>query len=142
MIKVLKYCNNTYVEVSKVENDKIYELIERMYTDLKSGQEKMQTKISNLKEEVTKNSIQLEKIQTDIKTLAEVQQSFSEQLDRAKDTDGKTIGERLDVIDLAVTTTAKTVTDLAETVEVLKETTGKNEIDIKVLKKSKLSSFA
>ena len=142
MIKVLKYCNNTYVEVSKVENDKIYELIERMYTDLKSGQEKMQTKISNLKEEVTKNSIQLEKIQTDIKTLAEVQQSFSEQLDRAKDKDGKTIGERLDVIDLAVTTTAKTVTDLAETVEVLKETTGKNEIDIKVLKKSKLSSFA
>lgn len=125
-----------------MENDKIYELIERMYTDLKSGQEKMQTKISNLKEEVTKNSIQLEKIQTDIKTLAEVQQSFSEQLDRAKDKDGKTIGERLDVIELAVTTTAKTVTDLAETVEVLKETTGKNEIDIKVLKKSKLSSFA
>lgn len=125
-----------------MENDKIYELIERMYTDLKSGQEKIQTKISNLKEEVTKNSIQLEKIQTDIKTLAEVQQSFSEQLDRAKDKDGKTIGERLDIIELAVTTTAKTVTDLAETVEVLKETTGKNEIDIKVLKKSKLSSFA
>lgn len=124
-----------------MDNDKTYELIEKMYIDLKSGQEKMQTKISDLKEEVTKNSIQLEKIQTDIKTLAEVQQSFSEQLDRAKDKDGKTIGERLDVIELAVTTTAKTVTDLAETVEVLKETTGRNEIDIKVLKKSKLSPF-
>ncbi len=97
---------------------------------------------SRLETEIQKNSVQLEKIQTDIKTLAEVQQSFSEQLDRAKDKDGKTIGERLDVIELAVTTTAKTVTDLAETVEVLKETTGKNEIDIKVLKKSKLSSFA
>lgn len=97
---------------------------------------------SRIETEIRKNSVQLEKIQTDIKTLAEVQQSFSEQLDRAKDKDGKTIGERLEVIELAVTTTAKTVTDLAETVEVLKETTGKNEIDIKVLKKCKLSTFA
>lgn len=51
-------------------------------------------------EKVDKNSLLLEKVDSDVKTLAEVQSAFSEQLDRATDKDGKILGERLDVIEL------------------------------------------
>lgn len=97
-----------------------------------------QTSISS---KVTKNSLVLEKIQTDVKTLAEVQQSFSEQLDRSKNKDGKTLGERLDIIELAVTSTSKTLTELVDTIDVIKDTTGAHEMDIKILKKSQRSHF-
>lgn len=67
---------------------------------------------TRLESEVKKNSIQLEKIQTNINTLAEVQQSFSEQLGRSKDKEGKSLSERLEVIELAVTSTSKSLTVL------------------------------
>lgn len=102
---------------------------------LKSDVTTLKTDVGSLKSDVKKNSIVLEKINTNVKTLAEVQSSFSEQLDRAKDKDGKTLGERLDVIELSVTNTSKSINDLVETVEVIKETTGSHEMDIKILKK-------
>lgn len=100
--------------------NKTFELMEKMYSDLKSSQEKMylemqngfkkvNERIDNIETKVDKNTMLLEKTQSDMKTLVEIQQSFSEQLDRAKDKDGKSIGDRLEVIELAVTSTSKSL---------------------------------
>ena len=97
--------------------NKIYDLLEKMYADFNERFIGLEKTTSGIKSQVNNNSLILEKIQTDIKTLAEVQSSFSEQLDRAKDKDGKTLGERLDAID------------------VIKDTTGSHEMDIKILKR-------
>ena len=66
---------------------------------------------------------------------------FSEQLDRAKDKKGKTLGERLDIIELAVTNTAKSVTELIDTTDAIKDTTVSHEMGIKILKKLQHTSF-
>ncbi|SHH95712.1 hypothetical protein [Clostridium grantii] len=94
---------------------------------------------SDIKYKVDKNTVLLENLDTKIKTLAEVQSSFSEQLDRSKDKDGKTLGERLDIIELSVTDTSHSVNELLSTIDVIKDLTGSHEIDIKILKKHRNS---
>jgi chromosome segregation ATPase len=94
---------------------------------------------SEIKYKVDKNTVLLENLDTKIKTLAEVQSSFSEQLDRSKAKDGKTLGERLDIIELAVTDTSHSVNELLSTIDVIKDITGSHEIDIKILKKHRTS---
>ncbi|MFD3157286.1 hypothetical protein ACFIJ5_10560 [Haloimpatiens sp. FM7330] len=111
---------------------KIYDLLEKMYVDfdkrftnIETQLTKLDNEVNNIETHVNKNSLMLEKIQT----------SFSEQLDRAKDKDGKTLGERLDVIELDVTNTSKSVSDAIEAIDVIKDATGSHEMDIKILKK-------
>ncbi|EQB86015.1 chromosome segregation ATPase [Clostridium punense] len=122
-----------------MENEKMFGLLEKMYIEMQNGfnnleaeiketnkrldnletkvdnldtkVNNLETKVDNLETKVDKNTILLEKAITDIETLAEVQQSFSDELNRAKDKDGKTLGERLDVIELAVTSTSKSLNE-------------------------------
>ncbi|QBD84693.1 hypothetical protein EQG73_05215 [Clostridium tetani] len=123
-----------FLGADTMEN-KIYDLLEKIYVNFNQRFEGLEKTSSKIKSQVDTNSLMLEKIQTDIKTLAEVQQSFSEQLDRAKDKDGKTLGERLDIIELAISNTSKSVNDVVDAIDVIKETTGSHEMDIKILKK-------
>lgn len=98
-------------------NDDIFKLMTKMYsemTNIKSEITDMKSDILSLNKKVDKNSMLLEKVDSNVKTLAEVQSAFSEQLDRAKDKDGKTLGERLDVIELAVRNTSHTLTNATE----------------------------
>lgn len=122
-----------------MENEKLFELMSKIYSELTEFKSETTKRFDNLTAKIDKNSLMLEKIQTDVKTLAEVQQSFSEQLDRSKDKDGKTLGERLDTIELAVTDTSKSLNELTDTIDVIKDTTGAHEMDIKILKKAKNS---
>ena len=98
-------------------NDEMFEMITKIYsevTSMKSEIVDMKSEISTLNKKVDKNSLLLEKVDSNVKTLAEVQSAFSEQLDRGKDKDGKTLGERLDVIELAVRNTSQTLTNASE----------------------------
>ena len=98
-------------------NDEMFEMITKIYsevTSMKSEIVDMKSEVSTLNKKVDKNSLLLEKVDSNVKTLAEVQSAFSEQLDRAKDKDGKTLGERLDVIELAVRNTSHTLTNATE----------------------------
>lgn len=112
-------------DIIMASNDEIVEMMTKIYSevtsmkseivDMKSEIGDMKSEISILNKKVDKNSILLEKVDSNVKTLAEVQSAFSEQLDRAKDKDGKTLGERLDVIELAVRNTSHTLTNATET---------------------------
>jgi hypothetical protein len=114
-----------------MENNKI----ENLLVQILENQTSMKIDVYSIKSQVDKNTIILEKMQSDIKTLAEVQVSFSEQLDRSKDKDGKTLAEKLDIIELAVTNNSKSLNTIVDTIDVLKDTTGSHEMDIKILKK-------
>ncbi|MCM8710491.1 hypothetical protein M2651_05560 [Clostridium sp. SYSU_GA19001] len=115
-----------------MENEKIFELMTKMYSEMHEGFSgikyeinnikgeinNIKGEINNIKGEIKEINIRLTKIETaqeDIKTkvvtLAEIQQSFSEQLDRAKNKEGKTLGERLDIIELAVSNTSKSLSE-------------------------------
>ena len=61
-------------------NDELFELMTKMYSEITG----MKSEISSLNKKVDKNSLLLEKVDSNVKTLAEVQGAFSEQLDRAK----------------------------------------------------------
>lgn len=132
-----------------MENKDLFELMTKVYNEMQIGFKDVKADIfsltqdvstlkqdvSTLKQDVSKNSILLEKLNTKIETLAEVQQSFQEQLDRSKSEDGTTLGERLEIIELAVTKTSDSVNDLIDTVDVIKDSTASHDMDIKILKK-------
>ncbi len=111
-------------DIDMASNDEMFEIITKIYSevtsmkseigDIKSEISDMKSEISTLNKKVDKNYLLLEKVDSNVKTLAEVQCAFSEQLDRAKDKDGKTLGERLDVIELAVKNTSQTLTNATE----------------------------
>ena len=97
-----------------MENEKIFSLLEKIYAEVQETKEevkKANTRIDSLEFKVDKNTMLLERATENTKIIAEVQQSFSQQLQRATDKDGKTLGERLDIIELAVSNTSKSLQD-------------------------------
>lgn len=111
--------------------------IESLLVQILESQTEIKSDICDLTNKVDKNTIMLEKMQTDIKTLAEIQSSFADQLDKAKDKDGKSLDERLDVIELAVTTSSKSINEISDKLDIISKdlnfvevATGKNIADI------------
>lgn len=119
------------------DNNEIFDLLTKMYSEM----QEMKSDIKQLKNDVTKNTITLEKMDNNIKLLAEVQESFKEQLGRADIEDKRTVTDRLETIEMAVTHTAKSVNTLSETIEVVKDTAASNDLDIKILKRLQRTSM-
>lgn len=97
-----------------MENEKMFSLLEKIYAEVqetKAEVKKANARIDSLEFKVDKNTMLLERVNENANILAEVQQSFSQQLERAKDKDGKTLGERLEIIELAVSNTSKSLQD-------------------------------
>lgn len=134
------------------DNNEIFDLLSKMYSELTSKingihseMREMKSDFNNrfdgLEKQVTKNSILLEKMDNNIKLLAEGQESFREQIGRNSEKDTRTVTDRLETIEIAVTHTSKSVTALNETVEVVKETAASNDLDIKILKRLQKTSI-
>ncbi len=71
---------------------RLFEKIESVETGLNDKINSLDAKFSSLDAKVTKNSIQIESIQTDIKTIVEIQKTHFEQNER----DHKNILEHID----------------------------------------------
>lgn len=72
-------------------NNDLFELMTKMYADLKGGQDELNKRLGNVEANVnsvkaatSKNSILLEKLDSNIKLLAEDQESFRNQIGRNK----------------------------------------------------------
>lgn len=145
-----------------MENDKTFDLMSKMYSEINNKFDKMTSRMDNmysemqemnnrlsnvesdvkdLKADTAKNSILLEKVDSNVKLLAEGQESFRNQIGRNNNDDKRSINDRLDVIELAVTSTSQSVSDINDTVDVLKNTTANNDMDIKILKKQRKSAL-
>ena len=124
------------------DNNELFDLITKMYSEMQQGFNDVNNEIKSItstldsiESKVDKNTLILEKLQTDVKTVAEVQESFSEQLGRSTEKNNKTVSERLEIIEMAITHTSKSVSYLEEAVDVIKNTTASNGLDIKILKR-------
>ena len=143
------------------KNNDIFELMTKMYSEMQTGFstvnsridnietrfdtletrfDTLETKVDNLETKVDKNSLLLEKLESNIKLLAEGQESFREQIGRTGNEDKRTITDRLEIIELATCDTSNDVKNISLTVDVLKAATGSNTIDITVLKQQRTSS--
>lgn len=121
-------------------NDDLFDLITKMYSDLKNEMSDMKTELSktnkrldSLEQQVNKNTVTLESVGDDIKLLAEGQSTISNQLGRSSDENSKSINDRLEVIELAVTDTSSHLNNVDNVIRVVKETTANNALDIKIL---------
>lgn len=103
-------------------------------TGIKEDVTGMKKDISGLKDEVKKNSIKLEAIETKINTIAEVQSSHMEQNDRQHIEIIKPLGEKVDVIELAVKDISENVQNLKNDFNTVEVITSKNWNDIAKLK--------
>ena len=136
------------------KNNDIFKLMTKMYSEMQTGFstvnsridtletrfDTLETKVDNLETKVDKNSLLLEKLESNIKLLAEGQESFREQIGRTGNEDKRTITDRLEIIELATCDTSNDVKNISLTVDVLKAATGSNTIDITVLKQQRTSS--
>ena len=110
--------------------------------DLKAIAELLDSKLNPMKKQLNKNTLTLEEVKSDIKTIAEVQKSHMKQNEKAHDEIVKPLNEKLNVIELAVKDTSKNVKDITEdlknideNIDVMKEILGRHEVDIAVLKR-------
>lgn len=122
----------------------ILDILKSMQEDIraiKNTQKGHSAEIRELKDEIRelnnktdKNTIMLEKLNDKVKILAEVQVSFKEQLDRTKDKNGKSLDERLDIIELAVSDTSGRVKDIQKDIARVVRATAENWAEIVELK--------
>ena len=113
------------------DKNEIFDLLTKMYSEM----QEMKSDIKDLKNDVNKNTVTLENMDNNIKLLAEGEETFRDQISRTNTQDKRTVTDRLENIELAVTHTSKSVSYLAGAVDVVKNTTASNDIDIKILKK-------
>ncbi|MEG1256851.1 hypothetical protein [Clostridium sp.] len=118
-------------------NTELFELMTKMYSELQETKKEINSKFEELNLKVDKNSLLLEKLDTNIKIVGEVQQSFQAQLGRNLLEDGKTVADRLDIIELAVTNSSENINDLAGNLDVVKSTVGVHEMDLRIIKHKK-----
>lgn len=102
---------------------------------LLEGQTRLEGKINGIESEAKKNSIKIESIEKKLDIIAEVQTSHKEQNERQYAEIIKPLGNKVDVIELAVKDISKDTKEVKESIEVLKEMTGKHEVDINILKR-------
>ena len=93
-----------YAEMQEMKVD-----IKNDISSLKSDVSSFKTDVSSFKTVVTKNSLLLEKLDSNVRLLAEGQESFREQVGRSSNEDKRSISERLDIIELAVKSTSSDV---------------------------------
>ncbi|MCR3758177.1 hypothetical protein KYB31_04085 [Clostridium felsineum] len=116
-------------------NNDLFELMTKMYSEI----QEINKRLNNVEASNSKNSLLLEKVDSNIKLLAEGQESFRDQIGRNNNDDKTTINDRLQIIELAVNSISSSITDMNDTIEVVKNTTASNDIDIKILKKQRKS---
>lgn len=122
----------------------ILEVLKSMQGDMKSMQNDMKSMQNELKEtnqrlervEVKTDNITLllEDLNKKVEIVGEVQKASTEQLDRVKDKDGKSLADRLNVIELAVTDTSFRVKDVQKDLSRVVRETAENWIEIVELK--------
>ena len=83
--------------------DSKFDAMDSRFTEIDSKFDNLSSDVKKIRNDVTKNSIMLEKLDSNVKLLAEGQEAFREQLGCNDAADKHTINERLELIEHAVT---------------------------------------
>ncbi|SNS48873.1 hypothetical protein SAMN05446037_101163 [Anaerovirgula multivorans] len=117
----------------KTEINEMKTEINEMKTDIKN----LDIRLGRVENKTDNNTVILEDMNKKIRILAEVQSSFQEQLGRNKDKDGKSLSDRLEVIELAVKDTSSRVKDVQKDLIRVVRATAENWAEIIELKSVK-----
>ena len=107
-------------------NDKMFELMEKMYIEVSSFRTDITTEVKGirqdlngvredvkaLKQDVRKNTMQLESMNSKLETMAEVQKSHMDQNEKAHNDIISNLGDKIDVVELSVKYTSKDVIEI------------------------------
>lgn len=102
--------------------------------DLKAIKDLLKEELEPIKDQLNKNTIILEDMRTDIKTIAEVQKSHMDQNEKAHIEVVKPLNEKVDVIELAVKDISKDAKELKEKFDKVEKVTIQNTYDVAYLK--------
>lgn len=95
----------------------------------------IKTRLATVEEQTAKNIIILEKLQSDIRTIAEVHQSHVEQNQQSFEELKLMLNNKTALLSDAISAISSDVKETQKVIEVLKEMTGKHEVDIRILQK-------
>lgn len=113
-----------------------FDNIEVKMDGLETKVDSIEMRFDTLESKVDKNTIMLEELNNKVKVIAECQVAFTEQLGRTHENNGKTINDRLEIIELAVTSNSKNYGRLQTILDVVKDKVGINTMDIEILNKN------
>ena len=108
-----------------------------MQNDMRSMQGELKEtnrRLERVEDKTDKNTLILEDMNRKLEVVAEVQSSFTEQLDRTKDKDEKSLADKLNVIELAVTDTSSRVKNVQKDLSRIVRATADNWAEIAELK--------
>lgn len=123
-----------------MENDKIFELMTKMYAEMKEGFNKIDERFNGidkridgidkrtdtLAEKLDKNTLMLEKQGKDIQLLAEGHKNLSEQMERKFEELNKTIDKNYSLHDRAIKEISKTSSKGEKAYDFIKDLSSKN----------------
>lgn len=139
-LKAVKHLDKEVMEILKSMQSDMKSMqsdIKLMHSDMKSMQSEMKKtneKLENVENKTDKNTILLEDLNKKVQTIAEVSSSLNEQIEREKDKDGKSLKDRLSIIELAVTDTSSRVKDVQKDLSRAVRVTAENWAEIVELK--------
>ena len=116
------------------DNNEIFDLLTKMYSEMQEMKNDFNNRFDGLEKQVSKNSIILEKMDSNIKLLAEGQEAFREQIGRSDSEDKRTVNERLETIELAVKSTSKDIKVIKRRVENTEEDVIEIQSHLKIIK--------
>lgn len=113
----------------KYLDKEVMEILKSIQSDMKSMRNdisRIDGKLENVENKTDKNTLLLEDLNRKVQTIAEVDSSLAEQLDREKHKDNKSSDDRLNIIELAVTDTSSRVKDIQKDLSRVVRATGEN----------------
>lgn len=106
-------------------------------TSMQSDIKETNQKLERVESKTDKNTLMLEELNRKVEVVAEVQSSFTEQIERDKEKDEKLLTDKLDVIELAIIDTSSRVKDVQKDLSRVVRTTAENWAEIVELKSAK-----
>lgn len=115
----------------------ILEILKSIHGDIKSMKADIieaNHRIGSLEKKTDKNTLLLEDLNKKVQIVGEVQASLTEQLDRAKDKDGRSLEDRINIIELELKDTILRVKGMQKDLARVIRATGENWAEIAELK--------
>lgn len=122
--------------LSNLLDEKLKPVHERL-DKMDSRLDNMDSRLDKMDGKIDKNAVMLEKLDTNVKIIAEVQKSHIEQDKKEHVEIIKPLSEKVDVIELAVKDISKEVKELKEKFDKVEKVTMQNTYDVAYLKSVK-----
>lgn len=134
--EVLDILSNLLDEKLKPVHERLDKMDSRL-DNMDSRLDKVDSRLDKMDGKIDKNAVMLEKLDTNVKIIAEVQKAHIEQ-DKKKHVEIiKPLSEKVDVIELAVKDISKEVKELKEKFDKVEKVTMQNTYDVAYLKSVK-----